>query len=142
MNPEMDRFIRANHRAFRAFVEELTGLFQYQLIEEARPYPRRTKRLYGRGKTGKDAGYQRDVVDSRKLVNSLRTQVVLSDESMVAYIEWTAAHAINVYFGSTSARGLNIPPWPWVDNAIAQLGGKQELVNMFQRHLRKALRKR
>lgn len=133
------RFAKAHHDAFKAFIDELVPFFQSQLTEEVRPYPRETKRYYGRGRTGKGAGSPRDVVDSRGLVGSLVMQMSLSPTFMEAVVAWTAKHSIYVYYGSTSSNGADIPPWPWVENAIARLGGEEGLKRMFLKHLRKAL---
>ena len=98
--------------------ERLGDAMQEQLTDEVRSYPRRTKRKFGRGVTGKDARSPRDVVDSGDLVDSYNLEVKSGVYGITANYSYDSGHAIFVYLGWTTKLGLEVPPYPWIMQAI------------------------
>lgn len=97
------------------FVDHQNGLMdemQEMITEEKRPFPNQTKRRYGRGKTGKDAGSPRDAVDSGKTRDSFKKTITDRGDSIEAEAQWNSQGAEKVYYG------VNQPPFPWIKHVL------------------------
>jgi hypothetical protein len=98
--------------------ENLGDSIQANLIEEVRPFPRSTERKFGLGITGKNASSPRDVVDSRELVESYDLGINNGLYQTTATYSYNCAHAIYVYLGWITRTGQDVPPYPWILNAM------------------------
>lgn len=125
---DLSEFNRRFEASAKETLAQLGEVFQAQLTSEVRDYPRATKRSYGRGKTGKLADSPRDVVDSKKLVESYDLSVDATSSRVIGKYKYTASHAAIVYTGWVSKNGAQIPPYPWMHKGIKQV----DLVQMFK----------
>ena len=103
-------------REFEDVAHDVGLLAHSYIVEEKRDYPRVTYRQVGRGKTGKVAGSPRDVVDTGRLEDSLRVNVVLTYPNPTVTYSWFTEYAEDIYLG------VEQPPYPWVHLALLEAG--------------------
>lgn len=127
---DLTEFNKRFEAAARLTFIELGEIFQSQLTEEKRNYPRATIRRIGRGITGRFAGETRDVVDSKALVNSYSLEIKKKTHSISGHYCYTARHSLLVYTGHVTNKGTDIPPYPWIHIALRRVN----LATLFKDH--------
>ena len=118
---DLTEFNRILKSAATETFERLGEAFSDELTEEVREYPRETIRKIGAGQTGKVAGSPRDVVDTSELVDSYKLKVRNGLYDITANYSYDSDHAIFVYLGWTSKLGTEVPPYPWILNALKNI---------------------